>query len=85
MEVPRLGVQSELQLPAFATATQDSSCVCDLHHSHSNVRSLAHLVRSGMEPTTSWFLVGFVSAAPRRELLKWFFIDNNFMEANLQK
>ena len=35
MEVPRLGVKSELQLPASttATATQDPSCVFDLHHS----------------------------------------------------
>lgn len=35
MEVPRLGVESELQLPAYttATATPDPSCVCDLHHS----------------------------------------------------
>ena len=35
MEVPRLGVQSELQLPSYATATvtQDLSRVCDLHHS----------------------------------------------------
>ena len=33
MEVPRLGVQSELQLPAYttATATQHPSLVCDLH------------------------------------------------------
>ena len=33
MEVPRLGVESELQLPAYttATATPDLSCVCDLH------------------------------------------------------
>ena len=37
MEVPRLGVNSELQLPAYATATatamQDLSLVWDLHHS----------------------------------------------------
>ena len=35
MEVPRLGVKSELQLPAYitATATWDPSLVCDLHHS----------------------------------------------------
>ena len=35
MEVPRLGVQSELQQPAYttATATQNLSHVCDLHHS----------------------------------------------------
>ena len=35
MEFPRLGVESELQLLAYAiaTATPDPSCVCDLHHS----------------------------------------------------
>ena len=35
MEVPRLGVTLELQLPAYttATATSDLSCICDLHHS----------------------------------------------------
>ena len=35
MEVPRLGVKSELQLLAYTTAsaTQDASRVCDLHHS----------------------------------------------------
>ena len=35
MEVPRLGVKSELQLPAYtiATETRDPSRVWDLHHS----------------------------------------------------
>ena len=35
MEFPRPGAESELQLPAYTTATttQDSSRVCDLHHS----------------------------------------------------
>ena len=35
MEVPRLGVELELQLPAYitATATQNPSCVCNLHQS----------------------------------------------------
>ena len=35
MEVPRLGVKSELHLLACttATATQDPSHICDLHHS----------------------------------------------------
>ena len=33
MEVPRLGVKLELQLPAYATAMAmwDPSCICDLH------------------------------------------------------
>ena len=35
MEVPKLGVQPEMQPPAYAraTATQNLSCVCDLHPS----------------------------------------------------
>ena len=35
MEVPRLGVKSELQVPAYTTAmaTLDPSRVCNLHHS----------------------------------------------------
>ena len=35
MEVPRLGVESELQQPAYTTATamRDPSCVYNLHHS----------------------------------------------------
>ena len=34
MEVPRRGVESELQLPAYptATATPDPSHICKLHH-----------------------------------------------------
>ena len=45
MEVPRLEVQLELQLPAYttATATQDPSHVCNLHHSHSNSGSKPRL------------------------------------------
>ena len=58
-----------------------------LHQSHSNERSesplrptsqlmatldpLTQWARAGIEPSTSWFLVGFT--APRRELLNWFF------------
>ena len=35
MEVPRLGIESELQLRAYTTATEtpDPSRACDLHHS----------------------------------------------------
>ena len=35
MQVPRLGVRLELQLPAYttATATLDPSRICNLHHS----------------------------------------------------
>ena len=35
MEVPRLGMESELHLLVYTTATamQDPSCICELHHS----------------------------------------------------
>ena len=35
MDILRLGGELELQLPAYttATATQNPSCVCDIHHS----------------------------------------------------
>ena len=38
----RLGVESELQLLSYiiATATQDPSCICDLHHSSRQSRIL---------------------------------------------
>ena len=60
MEVSRLGVELELQLPSFApaTATGDPSHVCSLHHSSkqchilnplSQVRDLIHIL---MDP--SW-------------------------------
>ena len=47
-----------------------------LHHGHSNARSEPHLrptppltATPGIESATSWFLIGFVSVAPRQELL----------------
>ena len=47
MEVPRLGVESEIQLLAYTTATAmpDPTSVCDLYTytaAHSNTRSLTH-------------------------------------------
>ena len=48
MEVPRLGVQLELQLPAYTTttATSDPSRVCDLHHSSWQCRILNTLSKA---------------------------------------
>jgi len=70
MEVPRLGVKSELQLPAHstATATRDPSRVCDLHHSSQQRQILTHWVRPGIEPVSSRILVKFVTTEPQGEL-----------------
>ena len=48
MEGPRLGVESELQLPAYAigTAMQDQSHVYDLHHSSRQRRILNPLSKA---------------------------------------
>ena len=76
MEVPRLGVELELQLQAYptTTATQDLSHVCDLTAAHCNARLLTPLGEAGIEPTFSWILVGFVTAEPQWELP-----ENNFL------
>ena len=48
LEVPRLGVEWELQLPGYTTATAmpDSSCICDLHHSSRQCRILNPLIEA---------------------------------------
>ena len=51
MEVPGLGVESELQLLTYATAAAMPN-------------PLTHSARPGTEPTSSWILVGFVTAEP---------------------
>ena len=71
MTIPRLGVSSELQLPAYtrATAMPDLSRVCDQHHSSWQcwiLNPLSHWARDWTQ--TSWFLVGFLCTAPRWEL-----------------
>ena len=67
MECSRLGVESELQLLAYTTATAtqhpsnttDSSQQCQILNLLNEARDWTH---------TLWLLVGFVSAAPQWEL-----------------
>ena len=63
MEVPRLGVEEELQLLTYITAT----AMWDLSHICGHTRSLAHRARSGIKPASSWILVGFATAEPQWE------------------
>ena len=58
MEVPRLGVEMELQLSAYTTATATATW-----------GSLTHGARLGIKTLASWILVGFVTAEPQRELV----------------
>ena len=70
MEVPRLGVKSELQPPVSTTATAmpDPSLVCDLHHSSRQHWIPNPLRRPGIKPATPRFLARFTSAVPWWEL-----------------
>ena len=84
-EVTSLGWQIFIFRVALAayggSQARDLIRAAGLHHSqilatsstytiaHSNAGSLTHWVQSGIKPATSWFLVGFVSAAPWQELL----------------
>ena len=74
MEVLRLGVESELQLLAYTTATAmpDPSQAASATYTtaHGNAGSLTHLTRPRIEPTSSWILIGFVTTEPRQELQK---------------
>jgi len=62
MEVPRLGVKSELQLLAYttATATQNPSHICNLHHSSQQHQILNPLSKArdqtrSLTVPTDWF------------------------------
>ena len=65
MEVPRLGAQPELQLPAHTTA-------------HGHTRSLTHWFRPGIEPSSSWMPVGFVTAEPQWNSYSHILDENEF-------
>ena len=74
MEVPRLGVELELELPACTTASvmQDPSHVGDLHHGSRQCRILNPLNEAReIKPENSLLLDGFVSIAPQGELVPW--------------
>ena len=76
MEVPSLGVESELLLLAYARATaKDPSRICNLHPRSRQHQSPNPLSKARDRTATSWFLVGFVSAVTQWELqcliLKW--------------
>ena len=67
MEVPRLGVKSELQLLAYttATATRDLSCICDLYHS-----SQPRWILNSLNEARDWAHI-FMDPSQVCQLLSW--------------
>ena len=62
-EISRLGIKLELQLPAVPQPQQCGIWATSATYTtaHGNAGSLTHRARAGIEPATSWFLVGFVN------------------------
>ena len=71
MEIPRLGVRSELQLLAYTTATvtRDLSHICNLHPS-SWQHWILNLLSEARDETYILILVKFIAAEPQRVLLQ---------------
>ena len=64
MEIPKLGIELELQLPAYTTGTaaRDLSQFCNLHHSSQQCRILSLLIKDrNWTLATSWLLIGFIN------------------------
>ena len=75
MDIPRLGVESELQLPAYTTATAmlDLSLICNLHPSSQQRQVLNPLTgaRNGTQvlmDTSQVCFCGAMTEAPSRNL-----------------
>ena len=66
MEIPRLGVELELQLPAYTTAGQDPSHICKLHHSSLQCWILNPLSEA-RDQTYDVMVLRLVSTAPWQE------------------
>ena len=63
MEVLRIGVESELQLRPTPQPQQHQIQAASVTYTiaHGNAGSLTHRVRSGIEPSSSWILFGFIN------------------------
>ena len=64
MEASRLGAKEELQLPAYTTVKPDLSLIGDHHRSQQH--GILNPLRPGVEPTSSWILVGQLLLNHRR-------------------
>ena len=88
MEVPRLGVELELQLASYVAThlhiyTHPEQCGIQAKSviyttAHSNAGSLTHWMMSGIEPASSWILIRLVTCWPQWELPLSFYFKLNY-------
>ena len=79
MEVPSLGVKSELLLPAYTTTYTTA---------HSNTGFLTHRSRPGIKLASSWLLVGFITTEPQWDrflLLLLFFLSSFYCRMDVPR
>ena len=86
----QFGVELELQLPACATATTmpakrplrtSPQLTAQLL---SNLGSLTHQAKPGIEPASSWMLVGFIPTEPQWEVFVVVVFHNNVSHGQAQ-
>ena len=82
MEVPGLGVESELQLLAMPQPQQLRIWAASVTYTtvHGNAGSLIHWARLGVEPASSWIPVGIISAVPQLELQLYCILNKGYGE-----
>ena len=67
---PRLGVQSELQPQQCGTQVVSVAYTT----AHSNTRSLTQWAKPGIEPASSWILVGFINCWAMKSIPHSYFL-----------
>ena len=74
MEVLRLGVELELQPTVYTKQCRIWATSVTYTTALSSAGSLTHRARPGIEPVSSWILIGFITSEPQQELLSSFYI-----------
>ena len=77
MEVPRQGSNQSYSCRPMPQPQQHQIRAVSVTYTtaHGSARSLTHWTRSGIEPSTSRFLVGFISAASQWELPQFWLLE----------
>ena len=89
MEVPRLGVESELPCRPTLWPQQYGIWAMSMTYTtgHSSARSLTHWVRPGIKPVFLWILVGFINCwamIGTPGFTKYFYMKNGLRETEIK-
>ena len=91
MEVPRLGVELELSCQPMPQSQPRRIWAMSVTYTtaHGHPRSLTNWARPGIEPASSWILVGFITSELQRKfqkyVYKYFSILKRYASVNTEK